>query len=127
MCKRAEHNSSKDGTGIVHVVLGNWQNLRERHPENDVEYVAQREGVDWDSDLAHTEWTVWWCRTADLANEDEEDGEEVGYVQCESLQGDECVEGSCAGDVDDKHVTMLPTKSKAFNGSLKVGCTCRGY
>jgi len=80
MHQRANHNSRKDRPSVVHVILGDRQNLRERHPEYDIEDVAQGESVHGDADFAHAEWTVGGRGTADLPDQDEQDWKEVRYV-----------------------------------------------
>ena len=86
MSQSPNHNRTKNGSRVVHVVSCDWQNLRERHPKYHEDQVAQREHVDGYTDRTELERPIRWRRASDFAQEDEKNREEVRYVQREGLK-----------------------------------------
>lgn len=98
---RANNYGREDRARVVHVILGDGQERREGHPSYHVQQVAERQDVEWDTEAAELERPVARCRTPDLADEHEEDREDVRDVEGEGLEGDERVKSGRAGDVDE--------------------------
>lgn len=68
MAQSTNYHSQENRTRIIHVILRDWQDLRERHPRDDVNEVAECEDVDGNPKHAELEGSVrrWW--TAELAD-----------------------------------------------------------
>ena len=56
--KNADDNDKQDRTGIVHVLSGDWQHRRERHPDDDEEEVCQGEEINRDAPATELEGTI---------------------------------------------------------------------
>ena len=97
----AKHHGPEYWSCVVHVVSGNRQYLGKWHPDDNKDQVAQRENVNGQPNSAKLEWAVWRRWASDFAQQHEENGQEVGYVEGEGLQRDERVERRRAGDVDE--------------------------
>lgn len=67
MAQSTKHDSTKDWASVVHVILVDWQDLWEWHPEDHIDQVAERSNVDRNANYTHLEGSVWWGRSTELS------------------------------------------------------------
>ena len=126
MYECTQYHGSENRTRVIHVVLCNRQHLRERHPKNHEYDVAQGKDVDRYAVDTHFERAVRGRWAPNLAQQHEENGEKIRYVESEGLERDECVEGCCAGDVDERETCYYCADEeegvdRQFEGGVYLG------
>jgi len=97
--QRAYDDDAEYGTGVIHVIAGDGTHGREGHPDEDEAEIGEREEVDWNAPAAKTVRAVSQWRTADFAQRDEKDWDDVGDVQAQGRERDDGVVGGGGADV----------------------------
>lgn len=81
VAQRDHNDGSHERSRVVHVASCNWKDRRERQEGQNIENVGQGEHIDRKPVAAKFEWSVLRMPVLQFPDYEEEDWDEVGYVQ----------------------------------------------
>jgi hypothetical protein len=97
---RSTKHNPKDRPGIIHIICCDWQERRERQPDQNENQEADCESIDSVPPRAEGEGSPGCDFAAEFGKEEGGDDLQVGHVEGEVVEGEDGVDGGGGGDVD---------------------------